>query len=102
MKSIEISIKEWFDKTYGNTYFAARITIEDEEKGKIYFLPFQYGDYLHAEDLAIRKILTIPEFSDFPKQSYYFDKHCKTNGYNYFAHHTQGNLKRVVKAWGEV
>jgi hypothetical protein len=44
MKTIDINAKEWFDKTYGNSYFSAIVTIdygmESEQQIK---LPFQYG-----------------------------------------------------------
>lgn len=38
--SIFINAKQWRDKTYGNTYFAAEISIDGEIVG---YLPFQYG-----------------------------------------------------------
>jgi hypothetical protein len=40
MNSVFIEAKEWFDKTYGNSYFAARIEVDGEEVAR---LPFQYG-----------------------------------------------------------
>ena len=40
MKDLNISVKKWFDKVNGNTYFAALITIDNKES---ILLPFQYG-----------------------------------------------------------
>ena len=44
IKTIDIAAKEWFDKTYGNSYFSAQIILnyglKDQQK---YCLPFQYG-----------------------------------------------------------
>lgn len=44
MKTIDVQAKEWFDKTNGNSYFAARVTVDfgmDSEQS--FVLPFQYG-----------------------------------------------------------
>jgi hypothetical protein len=42
VKTIDITAKEWFDKTFGNSYFSAQIILnyglKDQEK---YCLPFQ-------------------------------------------------------------
>lgn len=40
MQSIFIEAREWFDKTGGNSYFSARISVNGEIVG---YLPFQYG-----------------------------------------------------------
>jgi len=51
---IIISAKEWYDKVNGNSYFAAKIELENETL----FIPFSYGyeeAYLHeAIDLLIK------------------------------------------------
>ena len=39
-KSIFIEAREWFDKTYGNSYFSARIHVDGKTVGA---LRFQYG-----------------------------------------------------------
>lgn len=39
-RSLFIETKEWHDKTYGNTYFSARIWIDGEI---VHTLGFQYG-----------------------------------------------------------
>ena len=49
---IEIDAREWFDKTYGNSYFSAWVSF----KGENYFLPFQYGYGSHVEDVALKTL----------------------------------------------
>jgi hypothetical protein len=48
MKTIDIQAREWFDKTYGNSYFSAIVTVdycmESERQIKIPFT-YGYGDY---------------------------------------------------------
>jgi hypothetical protein len=44
MKTIDINALEWFDKTYGNSYFAGTITINfGMPDKKAFLMPFQYG-----------------------------------------------------------
>ena len=40
IRSMFIECREWFDKTYGNSYFSARIWING---GQVAILPFSYG-----------------------------------------------------------
>lgn len=43
-KTIDIQAKEWFDKTNGNSYFSARITINHGSRNqKEFTIPFRYG-----------------------------------------------------------
>jgi len=43
-KTIDIQGKEWFDKTYGNSYFSAVVTLDYLlPTQKTIVLPFQYG-----------------------------------------------------------
>ena len=53
IKTIDINVKEWFDKTYGNSYFAGTVTINfgflDQ---KTFKMPFQYGYGSHYIDMA--------------------------------------------------
>ena len=42
-KTIDIRAKEWFDKTFGNSYFAGTITInKGTETEETFLMPFQY------------------------------------------------------------
>lgn len=61
IRSMFIECREWFDKTYGNSYFSARIWING--KWKI-TLPFQYGYGDHFKSVAVRALVAegfIPE-----------------------------------------
>jgi len=49
IKRIELFAREWYDKTYGNSYFACEIYVNDE---LVHTLPFQYGYGNHYEDMA--------------------------------------------------
>lgn len=60
MKTIDINAREWFDKTYGNSYFSAIVTLdygmESERKIKV---PFTYGYddyYIEAAFSALKKM----------------------------------------------
>lgn len=53
IKTIDIQAKEWFDKTYGNSYFAGVITINfGTPTEKQYKMPFQYGSKGMHEQVA--------------------------------------------------
>lgn len=57
LKTIDIQILEWFDKTYGNTYFASRITLNyGLEAQTEMIIPFTYGHGNHAEFKSYEKI----------------------------------------------
>ncbi len=44
IKTIDVTALEWFDKTYGNSYFAGTISINYGTKSqREYSMPFQYG-----------------------------------------------------------
>lgn len=53
LKTIDISAKEWFDKTYGNSYFAANVTLNfGMDTQESFTLPFQYGYGDHYINMA--------------------------------------------------
>ena len=58
IKTIDVNAKEWFDKIYGNSYFAGTITLnygmKDEET---FLMPFQYG-YGSSYEQEAKAILT--------------------------------------------
>ena len=47
---INLDVTEWFDKTYGNSYFSGWVYF----KGGQYFLKMQYGYGSHCEDMALK------------------------------------------------
>ena len=68
IKTIDVTVKEWFDKVNGNSYFSARIVLNygmpDE---KTIALPFQYGYGDHYKSQAIRELSDIGIISDLVK-----------------------------------
>ncbi len=50
--SVIIIFGEWFDKTYGNTYYDAKVYINDD----VYIIPYQYG-YNHGDNQAVTEAL---------------------------------------------
>lgn len=67
MNSIFIEAKEWFDKTYGNSYFSARIEIDGEP---VAFLPFQYGYERQYEHEALKTLKQMGIISETVKTIY--------------------------------
>ncbi len=63
IRTIQVTAREWFDKTYGNSYFSAVICINGEEVVK---LPFQYGYDDHYIDMAGEKLNELGRI-DLPK-----------------------------------
>jgi hypothetical protein len=58
MKSLDVNVKTWTDKMYGNTYFAGTfVTDYGTETKKTYLLPFQYG-YGEQCLQEVKKLLT--------------------------------------------
>lgn len=57
IKTIDVLTLLWWDRTYGNTYFAGKVTInygmESEETFKI---PFQYGDDSMCQNHAFKEL----------------------------------------------
>lgn len=53
IKTIDLEQLDWFDRVNGNTYFAARVTVNYGMKSERSFvLPFQYGYGSHCEGEA--------------------------------------------------
>ncbi len=56
MQSAFVHGKTWYDKTYGNSYFSARIFVDGVEVAR---LPFQYGygdQYIHEAQRALQRL----------------------------------------------
>ena len=66
MKRIDIQCTRWFQKSYGNTYFTALVTVD---YGKLtereIYLPFQYGYDEHYLDIVKREL--------FPEEKYTYE-----------------------------
>jgi hypothetical protein len=92
MKSIFIEAKEWFDKTYGNSYFAARIEIDGQEVAR---LPFQYGYESMFEHVSLKWLQAQGLVSDDVRNLWQLREMGVT------VYKTKSPAKyREVKAWG--
>ena len=57
IKTIDVQAKQWRDRTYGNSYFAAQVTINFGTKTeKTFYVPFQYG-YGSQYEWAAKQVL---------------------------------------------
>jgi hypothetical protein len=60
-RSLFIEGREWHDKTYGNTYFSARIWVDG---GQVAILTFQYGygdQYLYEAQKKLLELGYLPQ-----------------------------------------
>ena len=97
IKTIDVQAKEWFDRTYGNSYFSMLITINYQLKNEAtIFVPMQYGYGDHFRDMAFKelqkqKYIPVQE-NNISYWQYYEDK-------NIIARHSKHEncLKRELK-----
>ena len=87
-KKYIVEIKHWWDKVNGNSYFSGRVY--DLRMDVLYFIPFQYGDTSHSEDVAVNCLGSI--------HKEHMHKH-DISRLCYFNH--QDTLKKWVKQYGE-
>lgn len=78
MNTLDIKALSWFDKTYGNTYFSALITVDfGMSTEKVYKLPFRYGygeSYIQEATKLLIEFNQISKGYDTPLWQY-----CKEN-----------------------
>ncbi len=100
IKTIDIQAKEWWDKTNGNSYFSAQITVNfglDDQK--TYWLPFQYGygdHYTYAAKQALVKLGVIDADDRTGLWAW-----CKGNSVIYRYSKQENCLKADCKEWGK-
>jgi len=78
MKTLVIIAKEWFDRINGNSYFSARINVDDKEQ---IILPFQYGygdQYLHEAKMKLVELGYISKHKDYTWMQ--LPRYCRENG----------------------
>lgn len=91
-RSIYVSAYRWHDKTYGNTYWSARVYVDGEV---IAYLPFQYGydnQHIHTALDTLRLHNILP---DGAKDLYTIRK----SGIDFYSS-IQDRKQREVKLWG--
>jgi len=101
---LEISIKEWFDKINGNSYFSSRVYYDDE---LILVLPFQYGYGEHGIGQSFKKIMgdnLIRGAKSWQKRQnsnfIRYPNFCDDKKIKLITHKTENCLKRDVMSWG--
>jgi hypothetical protein len=83
IKTIDINVKEWFDKVNGNSYFAGTITINYGMKSeKVLTMPFQYGYGEHYKDqanalLAEKGMIDNPRYENGARKALW--QYCREN-----------------------
>jgi len=82
MKTLDILCLEWFDKTNGNSYFSARVTVDLAlPTEQTFIIPFQYGYDDHYRtvtmgELVKRKLIPQP---DEQKHMPLLSRYCEEN-----------------------
>jgi len=60
-RSVFVEVREWFDKSGGNSYFSARVWVDGHI---VAVLPFQYGYGNHFETVAMQELISLGFVSD--------------------------------------
>ena len=97
IKTVDVKAKEWFDKTYGNSYFSMYITINLGRKDEYWFyVPMQYGSGDHYMYMALKAIKK--ELGAFKKAKAPNSYHRVYDQYNVIASHSKQEncLKREL------
>lgn len=91
---LEVNALEWFDKTNGNSYFSATITLDDKQ---IAVLPFQYGYGDHYLDKA--KEVLVDAAHPIVKSIYPWvglPQYCRENRIKLITHKQENCLKKEL------
>ena len=100
IKTIDLQTKEWFDKTYGDSYFSAQLTVNFGLPGeRVIYIPFQYGYGGHSEDMAFKALKKAVN----KKILRHVDSFWALGGISkiqYRYNKVENCLKRDVVAWG--
>lgn len=99
IKTIDIQAKEWFDKSAGNSYFSAIVTINfglDDEK--IVKVPFQYG-YDNAYQYESLRQLQMDGVISNDVTIYSPSKYCRENGIELRTSKIENCTKSAVKSF---
>jgi len=99
IKTIDIQAKEWFDRTYGNSYFSANITINYGMKTqKTIFLPFQYGYGSYYQESAGKELLKLKLVKKDANSTFFsLWKYCEDNKIILRTSKRENCLKRELK-----
>ena len=91
-RSIFVEAREYTDKTYGNSYFSARIEVDGKVVGH---LPFQYGYGTQFEHEAMKSLIASGYLPELATRSDLFH-----SGVDFYAVKVPAGY-RATKAFGE-
>lgn len=98
VKTIDINAKEWFDKKNGNSYFAAKVTVNYGMKSeRIFILPYEYGYGDYYIQAGHKKLI---EENILPETRTILWRYCKDNSIILRTSKQERCLKRELKAMG--
>ena len=90
-RSVFVEGREWFDRTYGNSYFSARIWVD----GKwIATLPFQYG---YGDQYLSEAATVLKELGYLPDDSSALWVHAQDTGFDLYRSLTQTKKSEMFK-----
>lgn len=99
IKTLDITVKEWFDKVNGNSYWSSRAIVNYGMKTeKTIVSQFDYGYGSHGENATwgnLKRIFKIEDNSPYPSM------YCKENGIIYRYSKIKDCRKRDVVAFGK-
>ena len=104
IKTIEVQAKEWFDRVNGNSYFSARVYINNGLKGqRVLYLPIQYGYGDHYMDMAFKAMKEEINKAILKNVKWHYRiwNFCKDNKVSLTYAKQDKCLKRDCVAWGE-
>jgi hypothetical protein len=94
IRTIDLTAREWFDKSAGSSYFSAQLVINFGLKGeKRISIPFQYGYGSYFEDVAVKEL---PGCED--RESLW--RYCQARGILLRPNKIEGCRKAEVIQWG--
>ncbi|MFW6311631.1 MAG: hypothetical protein ACOC1K_05285 [Nanoarchaeota archaeon] len=99
VKTIDVQAKEYFDKSGGNSYFSAQVTVNYGMKSeKVLYLPLQYGYDNHYETMTMKKLIDEGIIkADTRKQLY---RYCEENNIILRSNKETNCKKREVVSFG--
>lgn len=102
VKTVDVTAKEWFDKSAGNSYFSAVVTLNYGMSGAESIpVPFQYGYGSSYQDAALEAIKDHLELGEIDRKNNVLWRWCEENGIILRSNKMENCKKRDAKAWGE-
>lgn len=100
VKTIDVDVKEWFDKTYGNSYFSAQVVINYGMKtAKKVFISYEYGYGSHALTVAMRRLEKLKIIKDLETNEQ-LHSYCTRKGIILRHNKEENCLKRQMISFG--